>query len=43
MLNDVIFTMDNKAADNILPPPGSQSSLSQNKDIILDGYTPTLI
>ena len=38
-----IFTMDNKAANNLLPPPGSQGSLSQNKDIILDGVYPTII
>ena len=38
-----IFTMDSEAADNILPLPGSQGSLSQNKDIILDGVYPTII
>ena len=35
--------MDSEAADNILPLPGSQGSLSQNKDIILDGVYPTII
>ena len=37
-----IFTMDSKLL-TIFILPGSQGSLSQNKDIILDGVYPTII